>query len=785
MAPGTEVRKRVSFTVPAPTSESSDSEHDGVHAPLNVVIEDEKDILETPASDSENESESDDNSADKGVPKMTERCDAVDSASTDQDGASDDDEMSSSKDSTDNSDSSDLEDQEEKEANDSPSNAPPSVTTFGEMQLDKRVSWAIAKLGWRCPTPVQACAVPAALAGRDVLVAAPTGSGKTAAYAVPLANQICVAQAARGHAHADGTVAVVLVPTRELATQVASHIRTLLRYVHGVHVATLTSTGNISLSANKKRKRALESSVSATAEKDDGTANAASNVGTAPTTAFARTAEVLVGTPAAVVALHKQHGEDALKTVSFVVVDEADLVLSYGHGADARTALAAVPSTAQAMLVSATLDADGLPELRKVVLRQPLTVKVTATPGADPSAAGGDLTGPGAAHYFARLNLALDRYLVTYAMLRLNVITGKVLIFANGINSAFRLKLFLDQFKVKSAVLNSELPANSRVHCVEQFNAGIFDILIATDEIQRDDSNGSKAKRPPHDQSRAGIAIKIDDDDKIYQDSGNESGDGSKRRHKRKMRIEGKKGGRKANIDTEFGVARGVDFRGVAAVINFDSPETSVSYTHRAGRTARAGASGTVLSLVITDAEQAGIIAMGQASGQLVGPLAFRMDQIEAFRYRVEDSLRAVTDSAVHDARLTDVRREMMNSDRLKDYFEDNPLDYDALKHDLALAKHIPEHLSRVPAYLLPPALRSSAVNARQLGGRPRSRNRNHSGGVHSSHKKGDDPLKTFTARRSAAGGNSRDRYKSKHGVSKTSTVGKGGGANKNRNPYS
>lgn len=748
------VRRRVSFTVPEEEREEI-VEAVGVHAPLNVIAVEEIDADgakvgegsdgSSDGSDSDSGSDSGGDDVEAASSSGEEAADSGDSSGSDSDSESD--SPASGDKSADGGEQMDVasDDDDDGEKSGVPA-APAACNTFAEMDLDKRVSWAVAKLGWRRPTPVQAAAVPAALAGRDVLVAAPTGSGKTAAYAVPLAHTLCRARAARGHAPSDGTSALVLVPTRELASQVAAQLRKLLKFVQGAAVANLASSAGKAAAAaaagGKKRRVGAEGAPAAAGKVNE----------------FVRTADVLVGTPASVVALRNDHGAAVLEKVSFVVVDEADLVLSFGHGADARTALAAVPSTAQAMLVSATLESEGLDELRKVVLRHPMTVKVTAVPGKDPSAPGADCAGPGAAHYFARLSSPLDRYLVTYAMLRLNVISGKVLIFTNGISSAFRLKLFLDQFKVKAAVLNSELPANSRLHCVEQFNSGIFDILIATDEVQRDDAAQRKRvhKRPRRDAD--------DEEGSGSSDVGSdaEGFTGSAKDDKARS----KEGA--AKKDSEFSVSRGVDFRGVAAVVNFDIPLSHVAYTHRAGRTARAGASGTVLSLVVNDSEQANVTSMGTQSGMHVGPLAFRMDQIEAFRYRVEDSLRAVTNAAVREARLAEVRREMLNSDRLKDYFEDNPIDLDALKHDMSLAKHVPEHLSRVPGYLLPPALRDS-VSAAPITRSRRGQRRNTGRATRGS--KNEDPLKTFSSAK-RTGGNSRQRYKSRHGVTKPSGKG-------------
>jgi ATP-dependent RNA helicase DDX56/DBP9 len=556
----------------------------------------------------------------------------------------------------------------------------------------------------------------------------------------------------------------VLVPTRELAAQVSTQLRKLLKFIDGIHVATLSSL--VQGSNEKVAKR-----------KGLGVSSKQHAAGQPMTTAFARTAEVVVGTPAAVIEFRREHGIEAFKEVSFIVIDEADLVLSYGHGADAQAALAAVPSNAQAILVSATLEADGMSELRKVFFRRPITVKVT---GILERSTITMADGPGASHYFARLNSTVDRFLVTYAMLRLNVISGKVLIFTNNINSAFRLKLFLDKFKVKSAVLNCELPSNSRIHCVEQFNAGIFDILIATDEVRRDDSRETDAEgRPSRLKQASGEPIDGGGD---TEDAGSDGRDDEdvhgKAEPKRKKNASGR--GKKSRSDAEFGVARGVDFRGVAAVINFEVPQSDVAYIHRAGRTARAGASGTVLTLVVGYNEQASLVNMGLACQAHISPLSFRMDQVESFRYRVEDCLRSVTDGAVHDARLADVRREMVNSDRLKDYFEDNPMDFEALKHDGSLAKHVPEHLARVPAYLLPPALRGTIPNETLVGGRPRPKRRNFNvakrGGVG---KNGGDPLKTFSASRRNSG-SSRDRYQARHGTQKKA-IGRAGGAKRGR----
>ncbi|KAI0565612.1 RNA helicase [Gracilaria domingensis] len=620
---------------------------------------------------------------------VDDESDSTDSDSSSSDRADDFDENEVSEDSDSSSSaSSDSESESsEGEKQENIEKAPTPIRMFTEMGLDPRLESAIERMEWKKPTPIQSAVIPAALHGRDVLVSSPTGSGKTAAYAVPVIQHICKTASV-----AQGLRAVVLVPTRELVHQVTSVLKGLSKYIDGIHIAALTGSYSTNFGKNGKK------------DEDK--------------TAFARSADVMVGTPAAIVSAAGTGMENFLSTVEFVVVDEADLVLSYGYEQDARAALSKVPMSAQSMLLSATLEAEGMDKFKKVILRRPLTIKISASDSIQEDEAAG------ATHYYARLKIHRDRYLVTYAMLRLNVITGKVLIFVNHISTAFRLKLFLDQFKVKSAVLNSELPMNSRVHCVEQFNAGVFDILIATDEAQ-DDSGKEKQREKKEKRSR-----------------------------------------KRVRKDFEFGLSRGVDFRDVAAVFNFDMPKAAASYLHRAGRTARAGKSGTVLTLVCRDDDEEGVKSMGKEGGCHIAPLAFRMDQIEAFRYRVEDALRMVTDAAVHGARLADVRREIVNSEQLKGYFEENPEDLDALRHNLTLAKNIPDHLAHIPSYLLPPALRGSVPNdpngAKFRTKRKKRGARSKSGG---NQRKRGDPLKTFTA--NGVSGSARERYREKHGIKK------------------
>ena len=142
---------------------------------------------------------------------------------------------------------------------------------------------------------------------------------------------------------------------------------------------------------------------------------------------------------------------------------------------------------------------------------------------------------------------------------------------------------------------------------------------------------------------------------------------------------------RKANNDKEYGVTRGIDFVDVACVLNFDLPTSSRSYTHRIGRTARAGRTGMSLSFVVPkdqwgknkvvgcvpSAERDEIVFSRIekeqiARGSKIKEYQFDMKQVEAFRYRMQDALRSVTRSAIKEARIKELKNEILNSDKLK-----------------------------------------------------------------------------------------------------------------------
>lgn len=318
-----------------------------------------------------------------------------------------------------------------------------------------------------------------------------------------------------------------------------------------------------------------------------------------------------------------------------------------------------------------------------------------------------------------------DKNLVIYVFLKLGLLKGKGLFFCNSTDGGYRLKLFLEQFSIRSAVLNAELPLRSRLNIIEQFNVGNFDYLIATDES-----------------SDAGSSTKKNEEDEE---------DVSSKRKSRK--------------DSEYGVARGLDFRHVSFVVNVDFPTSTQSYTHRIGRTARGGAKGVAFSLVeLESAQQSVVLAQVQedqpgisatnshdilkASKQddapaytkqaQPSPLDFDLNDIEGFRYRVEDVSRAVTRMAIREARAAELRAEILNSDRLQNHFDENPNDLQLLQHDrVSSVSRIQEHLKHVPKYMLPRGMQVADLNKRRKRKRVKGRD--------GARRTNNDPLQSYT----------------------------------------
>ncbi|KAF9198155.1 ATP-dependent DNA/RNA helicase [Haplosporangium sp. Z 27] len=687
--------------------------------------------------------------------------------------------------------------------------SPESVDTnvsFGDLGLDDRLLRGLAKLNFTKPTPVQAKSIPLALAGKDILAKARTGSGKTAAFMLPLIHKILTVKDAlpANSPEATATRGLVLVPTVELAEQVTAFTNNILLFC-GRAVSVL----NIAGKQNEKVQQPL----------------------------LATQPDIIISTPSRILAQLKMNAVDLKTHFQTLVIDEADLVCNYDYEEDVKELLTFLPKIYQSFLMSATLG-DDVDSLKQLVLRSPAVLKME------------DKTMDSSWDNLKQLYTICtetDKYLILYVLLKLKLLKGKCIIFVNDIERCYRLKLFLEQFSIPSVVLNSELPLNSRVHIVEEFNKGKYDYMIATDEgglkgekeeeeasikeIEEEKDNEEEEEEVEEDieEEKEEDNIPEGDIEMEFDGSEGEDLDGSEDEMEAMMKASDDEDdedeeaamaemqGGKATVDSkkrkqpeedsnaetvattttstkskkkngpkkdhEYGVSRGIDFVNVAAVVNFDFPPTAKSYTHRVGRTARGGQMGTSLSFVVTAEEKEKSLKASQilggggwshmqgddeavfnrvvkqqsVAGCTINPYTIPMQQLAGFRYRMDDAMRAVTRASIREARLKELKAEMLNSEKLRAHFEDKPKDLEYLRHDKTLhPTRVQAHMKHVPEYMMP---KVQAVSSQKIGETPEGlgqvtykkktqntvrKARQGKGGNKNSGGKKNDPLKKF-----------------------------------------
>lgn len=521
--------------------------------------------------------------------------------------------------------------------------------------------------------------------------------------------------------------------------------------------------------------------------------------------------EIVIATPSMALeyarSAQKHHTNSYLSNLRHLVTDEADLVLGLGYEADLTALLQTLGAGYQMSLFSATID-PAVKNIRNLYMGD--SVREVAVEDEDASGSGGaGAGGPKLSQFYMHTN-ARDKFLYAYAFLQLGVISRarRVLFFVNSVETGVRLKLFLAHFSMDAAVLNHELPANSRAHILNQFNRGVIDILIATDEAageardaeqqpeaeepaaslsgnkrtkdedetaakeeddEEEEQTSKKSKTESSSKSTAkgnkkqaaaaaaaaASAVKAEDDDSdmvvkleseeaqldrdvaalAALDASNGPQDDAAPRTSRRYRGHNhwNKTGGPASALGGANVSRGVDFKDVGTVVNFDFPLTVHNYIHRIGRTARADRTGVALSFVDPSVQKDGTndewmlgsvlhaqtvraasrdhlsVSEAQPDLQL---LPFDTHAVEAFRYRVSDKLRSVTKIAVREERLSAIKLELVNSERLRAHWEDNPRELQLIKHDKVLRNaKVSKHLAVVPDYLLPEGVSIESVS--------------------------------------------------------------------------
>jgi ATP-dependent RNA helicase RhlE len=212
--------------------------------------------------------------------------------------------------------------------------------TFDDLGLAPALKTAVRELGYTTPTPIQAEAIPVVLEGHDVLAGAQTGTGKTAAFTLPLLHRLSMGHSAKNRFGGIGIRVLVLTPTRELAAQVEESVREYAKYLQ---IKSTVIFGGVGMNPQIDRLR--------------------------------RGVDVLVATPGRLLDLQGQ-GHLDLSQVQALVLDEADRMLDMGFIHDVRKVLALLPKDKQSLLFSATFSQE-IRDLAGGLLRNPKSVQVT------------------------------------------------------------------------------------------------------------------------------------------------------------------------------------------------------------------------------------------------------------------------------------------------------------------------------------------------------------------------------------------------------------------------
>ncbi|MFP4624809.1 MAG: DEAD/DEAH box helicase [Gemmatimonadota bacterium] len=302
---------------------------------------------------------------------------------------------------------------------------------FANMQLDSRLLAAVADLGFETPTPVQRTGIPAGLAGRDVLGCAATGSGKTAAFVLPILQRLLERE--RGV-----TRALVVVPTRELAMQVEDHVRSLAAHT-GIRVAAIF--GGVAMGPQ--------------------------------VSAFKRGVDVMVATPGRLLDhMGRRHG--GLEGVEVLVLDEADRMLDMGFLPAIRRIIGHLPpGPRQTFFFSATLPRAVVKLAGEMLMSEPARIDVERKQAPATSVAQAIFEVDQKAK--AELLMALlDRDQI-----------GNAIVFTRTKHRANRLAQKLERRGVSVARIHGNRSQNQRTRALEGFRAGRYRVIVATDILAR------------------------------------------------------------------------------------------------------------------------------------------------------------------------------------------------------------------------------------------------------------------------------------------------------------
>jgi superfamily II DNA/RNA helicase len=358
------------------------------------------------------------------------------------------------------------------------------TVSFADLKLAPQILKALTEFGYTTPTPIQAQAIPVVLEGRDLMAGAQTGTGKTAAFALPLLQKLLPHASSSTSPAKHPVRALILVPTRELAVQVEESVKT---YAKHTHLRSLVVYGGVDI---KTQTPHLKTGV-----------------------------EILVATPGRLLD-HIEQKTVLLNQVQVLVLDEADRMLDMGFMPALKRILALLPKQRQSLMFSATFSTE-IKKLSEEFMNHPSLIEVARS-----NASAENITQK------VYLVEQTDKHQLLAQLLRGDD-AKQVIVFTKTKLTASRLAKQLQREGVAADAIHGDKTQLERMQALDAFKQGKVAVLIATDVA-----------------------------------------------------------------------ARGLDIESLPMVINYEIPHAAEDYVHRIGRTGRAGASGTAISLVSPEEEK-------------------------------------------------------------------------------------------------------------------------------------------------------------------------------------
>ena len=308
-----------------------------------------------------------------------------------------------------------------------------SFSTFG---LSEEIIRAVTECGYSVPTPIQLQAVPAVLAGGDLLAGAQTGTGKTAGFTLPILHRLSDKRVKGPSSGRPPIRALILVPTRELAAQVEESVRDYGKYLK---LSSMMMIGGVNINRQITR---LKSRV-----------------------------DILVATPGRLLD-HVQQKTLSLSHVEILVLDEADRMLDMGFIRDIRKILALLPKQRQNLLFSATFS-DEIQALADNLLNQPVMIEVARR----------NATADKVTHVVHPVDRTRKRELLAHLIKQHR--WSQVLVFTRTKHGANKLSEYLVATGIPSLAIHGNKSQSARTHALSEFKTGRLQVLVATDIAAR------------------------------------------------------------------------------------------------------------------------------------------------------------------------------------------------------------------------------------------------------------------------------------------------------------